>query len=279
MRHGDKQQLHEGQPILVLKNVTAGYKTSNTGLRSLFKKTVVVLNGVNLEVFSGERVAVVGGSGSGKTTLLKVALGLLKPMRGEVLVFGVPIYMVSWRRRVEVTRRIGYVPQDPYKSLNPVLKVGRILTEPLEARGVNRRDAEKAIEEVLNLVKLPKSVLDKTPGDLSGGMRQRVLIARALVGSPKLLLLDEPTSALDVSIQAQIVNLLNEIYSKLRIAMVTVTHDLSVAQYLADRIVVLKNGRVVEDGPFWTVVTSPKTEYVKTLLSSYVKLTENNESH
>lgn len=267
----------ETQPILILRNIVAGYKTSNTSLKSLFKKTIVVLNGIDFEVFPGERVAVVGGSGSGKTTLLRVILGLLKPLHGEVVVFGVPIYRIPWRKRVEVTRKIGYVPQDPYKSLNPILKVKKILAEPLEACGIREEISEKAIEEVLDLVKLPKSVLDMTPGDLSGGMRQRVLIARALVGRPRLLLLDEPTSALDVSIQAQIVNLLNEIYSKLNIAMVTVTHDLSVAQYLADRVVVLREGKVVEEGPFWTVITSPKTDYVKKLVSSYMRLTENDQ--
>lgn len=262
-------------PILEFRNVTAGYKVIGSGFRSLFKRPLIVLNDISFKLYSSERVAIVGESGSGKTTLIKVALGLLKPFKGEVLVFGTPIYRLPWKKRVELTKKIGYVPQDPYRALNPLLKVEQILAEPLEISRLDRDIIKKRIEEIIDLVKLPRSVLGKTPDELSGGMRQRVLIARSLIHRPQLLILDEPTSALDVSIQAQIINLLNEIYSTLKIAMITVTHDLSVAQYLADRVIVIKSGRIEEDGSFWSIVTSPKSEHVKTLVSSYMKLSEN----
>ncbi|MEM1878636.1 MAG: dipeptide/oligopeptide/nickel ABC transporter ATP-binding protein [Desulfurococcaceae archaeon] len=265
----------ETPPILEFRNVVAGYMVVGNGLRSLFKKPLIVLHDVSFKLHSGERVAVVGESGSGKTTLIKVALGLLKPFKGEVLVFGVPIYRLPWRKRVELTRRIGYVPQDPYRALNPTLSIEQILAEPLEALKLDGKEIKRRIEVSLELVRLPKNVLSKVPDELSGGMKQRVLIARALVHKPHLLILDEPTSALDVSIQAQIINLLNEIHSTLGIAMITVTHDLSVAQYLADRVIVIKNGRIEDDGPFWSILESPRSEYVKMLILSYRKLSEN----
>lgn len=259
-------------PVLEFIDVVAGYKIAIGGLRLLLKRPLIVLNGVSFSVPEGHRLAVVGESGSGKTTLVKVALGLLKPFRGEVLVYSTPIYKLPWKDRVKVVKTIGYVPQDPYKALNPLLKVERALLEPLETLNLSEKEAKERVLEALELVKLPKSILEKTPGDLSGGMRQRVLIARALIHRPRLLILDEPTSALDVSIQAQIINLLNEIHSKLKIAMVTVTHDLSVAQYLADDILVLKNGRIVEKGSFEEVISSPRSEYTRTLIASYYKL-------
>ncbi|MEM1803995.1 MAG: dipeptide/oligopeptide/nickel ABC transporter ATP-binding protein [Desulfurococcaceae archaeon] len=265
----------ETPPILEFRNVVAGYMVVGNGLRSLFKKPLIVLHDVSFKLHSGERVAVVGESGSGKTTLIKVALGLLKPFKGEVLVFGVPIYRLPWRKRVELTRRIGYVPQDPYRALNPTLSIEQILAEPLEALKLDGKEIKRRIEVSLELVRLPKNVLSKVPDELSGGMKQRVLIARALVHKPHLLILDEPTSALDVSIQAQIINLLNEIHATLGIAMITVTHDLSVAQYLADRVIVIKNGRIEDDGPFWSILESPRSEYVKMLILSYRKLSEN----
>ncbi|MEM4534938.1 MAG: ATP-binding cassette domain-containing protein, partial [Desulfurococcaceae archaeon] len=153
--------------------------------------------------------------------------------------------------------------------------IEQILAEPLEALKLDGKEIKRRIEVSLELVRLPKNVLSKVPDELSGGMKQRVLIARALVHKPHLLILDEPTSALDVSIQAQIINLLNEIHSTLGIAMITVTHDLSVAQYLADRVIVIKNGRIEDDGPFWSILESPRSEYVKMLILSYRKLSEN----
>jgi ABC-type glutathione transport system ATPase component len=260
-----------------LENVTAGYMVAR-GFRSILKQFVVVLRGVNLRVSYGERVAIIGESGSGKTTLLRVILGLLRPKTGKVIVLGKDIYGVKGRARAEVLKRIGYVPQDPYRSLNPVLKVKDIIKEPLEAYGYSGELIEDRIREVVRLVGLPLNVLDETPEELSGGMRQRVLIARALVAYPKMLLLDEPTSALDVSVQAQIISLLNSIYESFNITMITVTHDLAVAQYLADRVVILKDGQVVEEGEFESILKEPKSEYTRSLVMSYQLLSNMSRS-
>jgi ABC-type glutathione transport system ATPase component len=258
--------------ILELQRVTAGYK-SVKGFKSLIKRVEIVLRDISFTVEKGERVAIIGESGSGKTTILRVILGLLKPISGKVLIYGRDLYSLPSDQRLQILRRIGYVPQDPYKSLNPVLKIKYIVGEPLEAAGVEWRYIGERIREVLKIVGLPQSILNDTAEELSGGMRQRVLIARAIIAEPEILVLDEPTSALDVSIQAQIINLLNSIYNTLKVTMITVTHDLGVAQYLADRLIILKSGKIVEEGSVDEVLRDPKSEYTKSLITSYLQIT------
>lgn len=257
----------EGGAVVELSGVTAGYLTAARGWKSLKRGVNVVLNNVSLRVGDGERVAIIGESGSGKSTLLKVVLGLVKPVRGRVTVLGREIYSLPWGERVRVLRDVGYVPQDPYKALNPSLRVRHSLMEPLEA--LDFRNPEGRVMEVLKLVQLPEDVMDYYPTDLSGGMRQRVLIARAVVHDPEILVLDEPTSALDVSIQAQIINLINYLHEKLNLTVIVVTHDLGVAQYLADRVVILYRGEVVEEGLFEDVLHNPRNDYTKLLIRSY----------
>ncbi|MEM1612261.1 MAG: ATP-binding cassette domain-containing protein [Desulfurococcaceae archaeon] len=258
----------DSSSVVELKGVWAGYKIVWRAM-SIFKRYYVVLKNINLNVRSGERVAIIGESGSGKSTLLKVILGLLKPIRGEVRIHGVSIYQLPWKKRVQTIRKVGYVPQDQYKALNPSLEVKQILAEPLEVLKLDKKTIEQRIKEISKLVGLPSHVLDLTPDELSGGLRQRVLIARALIHEPTVLLLDEPTSALDVSIQAQIINLLNDVYLKLHPTMILVTHDLAVAQYLADRVLIIKDGIIVEEGPLDCVLRSPKSEYARSLVLSY----------
>jgi ABC-type glutathione transport system ATPase component len=258
--------------ILELQRVTAGYK-SIKGFKSLIKRVEIVLRDISFTVEKGERVAIIGESGSGKTTILRVILGLLKPISGKVLIYGKDLYSLPSDQKLQILRRIGYVPQDPYRSLNPVLKIKYIVGEPLEAAGVEWRHIEERASEVLKIVGLPQSILNDTAEELSGGMRQRVLIARAIIAEPEILVLDEPTSALDVSIQAQIINLLNSIYDTFKVTMITVTHDLGVAQYLADRLIILKSGKIVEEGSVDEVLRNPKSEYTKSLITSYLQIT------
>jgi ABC-type glutathione transport system ATPase component len=258
--------------ILELQRVTAGYK-SIKGFKSLIKRVEIVLRDISFTVEKGERVAIIGESGSGKTTILRVILGLLKPISGKVLIYGKDLYSLPSDQKLQILRRIGYVPQDPYRSLNPVLKIKYIVGEPLEAAGVKWRHIEERASEVLKIVGLPQSILNDTAEELSGGMRQRVLIARAIIAEPEILVLDEPTSALDVSIQAQIINLLNSIYDTFKVTMITVTHDLGVAQYLADRLIILKSGKIVEEGSVDEVLRNPKSEYTKSLITSYLQIT------
>jgi ABC-type glutathione transport system ATPase component len=258
--------------IIKLENVTAGYLITPPGIRSLIKTRYIVLKNINLSVNKSERIAIVGSSGSGKTTLLKVILGLLKPFSGRVFIYEYDIYRLPWRERVKILKKIGYVPQDPFKSLNPMLRVKDILREPLEAhviRGYKESKIESKVKSIVKLVGLPEKVLEMYPEELSGGMRQRVLIARALVSEPEVLILDEPTSALDVSVQAQIINLINDIYEQFKPAILLVTHDLSIAQYIADRIIVIENKEIVEEGLIDNVLSNPQSHFMKMAVSSY----------
>lgn len=254
--------------VVELEEVVAGYWVAE-GFRSLRKRLHIVLKGVSLSIGSGERVAIIGESGSGKTTMLRVMLGALPPASGRVRVFGREVYRLPRGERWRITSRIGYVPQDPAKSLNPRLRVADIVVEPLERSKLPKGERLERAREALKKVQLHESVLSYYPTQLSGGMMQRVLIARAVVHDPDLLLLDEPTSALDVSIQAQVINLINAIQRELKCAVVIVTHDLPVAQYLADRAVLLHEGSVVEDCTFDELRENPKSERARQLIRSY----------
>jgi len=254
-------------PMVELEDVTVGYWTTNGS--SIRKRFTPVLKGIQVTVRDGERVAVIGESGSGKTTLLKVMLGILPPVSGRVRVLGHEIYRLPHWQRWKVTSQIGYVPQEPARALNPRLRIRDIVMEPLERFKLTERERDERVKEAIRMVQLHESILDYYPTQLSGGMMQRALIARAIVHDPEILLLDEPTSALDVSIQAQIINLLDAIQRKLECSMITVTHDLPVAQYLADRAVLLHKGTIVEDAPFEELIRSPKSEFAKTLIRSY----------
>lgn len=255
--------------IIELRNVTAGYYVAE-GFKTLKKVFKPVITNINLKVNDGERLAIIGESGSGKTTLLRVILGLLPPLQGDVVVVGERIYRIPARLRWRVTRQIGYVPQDPAKSLNPRLRIADVMAEPLARVDLSEREKTERIKDALRIVQLHELILSYYPSQLSGGMMQRVLIARAIVHDPEMLLLDEPTSALDVSIQAQIIDLLCNIQKKLELAMVTVTHDLPVAQYLADRAVILYRGAIVEEGPLGEIMAHPRSEHARLLITSYL---------
>ena len=257
------------EPVIEIKDLVAGYYVAK-GLKSLFRKFTPILKNISLTIYRGERVAIIGESGAGKTTLIKIILGLLKPEQGEVKILGLKPYNLKGNKKKLLARKIGYVPQDPSRSLNPRLKVKKILYEPLEAMGIDKEEAEKRIIQSLKYVHLHEAVLDYYPDQLSGGMMQRVLIARALVHQPEILILDEPTSALDVSIQAQIINIINEVYEKLKPTMLTVTHDIPVAQYLAEKAIILNNGEIIEQAPFDEIINNPKHPYTRTLIQSYM---------
>ncbi|MCT9932141.1 ABC transporter ATP-binding protein [Planotetraspora sp. A-T 1434] len=212
------------------------------------------LAGVDLELLAGESVAVVGESGSGKTTLARCVAGLERPDTGRVVFHG----------SAAGPRRLQMVFQDPYSALNPGLSVGTSLAEALAAAGRPRSE----VSELLELVGLPAAYARRRPKALSGGERQRVAIARALAPRAGLLVCDEPVSALDVSVQAQVLNLLADLRRELGLTLLFITHDLAVARQIADRIYVMRHGRVVEAGPVTSVLDSPAHEYTRRLLAS-----------
>jgi oligopeptide/dipeptide ABC transporter ATP-binding protein len=231
----------------------------------------LVLSGVNLKVWPGEIIGLVGETGSGKTTLARTIVGLARPRRGRVLFDGTEISGLrgTARRRDRRTGHIQLVFQDPLRSLDPDLTVGDIVGEGLQIRGgLSAKEIDERVEEALAKVGLDTALRYRQPGQISGGQRQRASIARALAAGPKLLLLDEPVSALDASNRNYILRLLAELRDSLGLPIVVISHDLSSLAGIADRVVVLYRGRIVEDGPVGQVFTRPRHPYTALLLAS-----------
>jgi peptide/nickel transport system ATP-binding protein len=229
-------------------------------------KELRAVDGVDMVLKRGEMLAIVGESGCGKTTLSRMMLGLLPPSSGEILFDGVPIQSIG---RNEIARRVQPVFQDPYSSLNPRKTLAQIIALPLEVHGIGRREERRArVEELMELVGLARRLIYAYPSQLSGGQRQRVAIARALAMSPEVVICDEPTSALDVSVQAQILNLLQDLRRELNLTFVIVSHNLAVVEHMADRVAVMYLGRVIEAGPTGEIFAQPRHPYTQTLLDS-----------
>jgi len=230
-----------------------------------------VLAGVGLKVWPGEIIGLVGETGSGKTTLARTVVGLARPRSGRVLFDGTEISRLrgAARRRERRTGRIQLVFQDPLRSLDPDLTVGDIVGEGLAIRGgLSAAEIRSRVADALAVVGLSAELASRQPGQVSGGQRQRVSIARALAGDPKLLLLDEPVSALDASNRNYILRLLAGLRDSLSLPIVIISHDLSSLAGIADRVVVLYRGRIVEDGPVEQVFASPRHPYTALLIAS-----------
>ncbi len=223
----------------------------------------LAVDGVSLEIQEGECLALVGESGSGKTTLARAALGLQTISAGEVRLMGPAI---EGTRRGQASE-IGIVWQDPYASLDPRWTIGRIIEEP----GALAR-IEVNVPALMEEVGLDPSLQSRYPHQLSGGQRQRVAIARAIALKPKVLICDEPTAALDLSVQAQILNLLKDLLRMEQLTCLYISHDLATVRYIADRVAVLKSGRLVESGPIQKVFEDPQESYTRELLSSAPRL-------
>jgi len=230
-----------------------------------------VLSGVDLKVWPGEIVGLVGETGSGKTTLARTVVGLVRPRRGRV-VFGETVVSGLRGGALRRERRRGHVQlvfQDPLRSLDPDLTVAQIVGEGLAIRGgIGAKEMRARVEDALAKVGLDAGLLSRTPGQISGGQRQRVSIARALATNPELLLCDEPVSALDASNRNYILRLLGELRDNLNLPIVIISHDLSSLAGIADRVVVLYRGRIVEDGPVGQVFSAPKHPYTALLMAS-----------
>jgi ABC-type glutathione transport system ATPase component len=247
--------------LLEVGDLTVNYHRRGRGAAALRE--------VSLDIRPGETVALVGESGSGKSTLGRAVLGLTPASGGTITFDGEDITRAPVRRRIELSRSIQAVFQDPNGSLNPARTVGQTLAEPLlvhERPG--RPGAAARIEEVLDQVGLPASAARKYPRQFSGGQRQRIAIARALVMRPRLIVCDEPVSALDLSVQAQILNLFMRLQRETGVSYLFISHDLAVVRHLADRLVVLFRGEVVERGDTGDLYGRPSHDYTRRLLSA-----------
>ncbi len=227
------------------------------------------LQHVSFDVYPGQTLAIVGESGSGKSTTLRIALGLEQATEGRVIFDGRDVTKLSWSEFRPLRQRMQLVQQNPFAALDPRMTIFESVIEPLVSFGRLRgRELEQAARKLMERVHLPVAFLDRLPRELSGGQRQRVAIARALSLQPELLLLDEPVSALDVSVQAQILDLLGELQAELGLAYLLVSHDLAVVASVAHHVLVLRDGKVVEQGATDEVFNSPQAAYTQELLAA-----------
>ncbi|HEX5593573.1 MAG TPA: ATP-binding cassette domain-containing protein [Solirubrobacterales bacterium] len=230
---------------------------------------VRAVDGISFSVQRGETLGLVGESGSGKSTACRAVLQLIEPTSGSVKFEGREIAGLGRRAMRPLRREMQMIFQDPYASLNPRKRIGQIVGDPLKLQGVARgSELRREVQSLLERVGLSSEHYNRFPHEFSGGQRQRIGIARALALKPKLVICDEPVSALDVSIQAQIVNLLDDLQDELGLAYLIVAHDIGVVRHISDRIAVMNDGKIVEQGTADQVCEQPKDEYTKKLLAA-----------
>ena len=270
-REARHEKIYGHPPLLVVKDL---YKTYHKSGRWLSSSTEVkAVNGVNFELYEGENMGLVGESGCGKSTLSKVLLGLEPATKGEVWYKGQDITQLSSKQFKHLRSDIQLIFQDPFSSLNPRLSIGEAIVEPMLVHGIahSKTQAQQTACELLERVGLSAAHFHRYPHEFSGGQRQRIGIARTIALQPKIVICDESVSALDVSVQAQVLNLLNDLKADFNFTYLFISHDLAVVKYMADQLLVMRDGEIVEHGNADMVYAEPQQSYTKALIAAIPK--------
>ncbi len=257
-----------GHPLLEVRGLVKHFPVGR-GWFSSSRGVVRAVDGVSLHLKAGETLGLVGESGSGKTTTGRCILRLVEPTAGEVAFRRENILAFGRKRMRETRREMQIIFQDPFSSLNPRMRIGTIVAEPLAIhRIVPRPQRRERVAQLLKRVGLEPDMMNRYPHEFSGGQRQRIGVARAIALNPSLIIADEPVSALDVSVQAQVVNLLQDLQEEYSMAYLFIAHDLSVVEHISDRVAVMYKGKIVEEAPRDRIYADPKHPYTRALLSS-----------
>ncbi len=270
---GRAAQLDAAPEFLRVRDLVASYRVG--GLAQLWRRPKIAVQSLSFSLKRGECLGVVGESGSGKTTLARCLVRLHKDCTGSILLDGTELMTPTGARLRKLRRRFQMVFQDPYSSLNPALSIERTLLEPLIVHGLHAGRHGERVLELLDAVGLSASTLERSPAEFSGGQRQRIAIARALAVEPELLICDESVSALDVSVQAQILNLIKDLQKQFGLTLIFISHDLSVIRFLADQVLVMADGAVVEHGGCESVYQNPQHPITRSLLAAVPRGLEN----
>ncbi len=257
------------KPLLVVQGLSKMFSGGAGQMAVRQQQSIWAVKDVFLSVGVGETLGIVGESGSGKTTLARCILQLIRPTAGTVLFNDLNLTELRGARLRSIRANLGMIFQDPYSSLNSRWPIERIISDPLIVNRIStKKERIERVRRLLEEVNLPDFYRTRFPGQLSGGERQRVAIARALALEPKLVFCDEPTSSLDVSVQAQILNLLQEIQGRSGVSFIFISHNMAIVRQISDRIAVMRYGRVVEEGDVDQVFSYPKNEYTQVLIES-----------
>ena len=257
------------QPVLKIEGLKKHFATTPGGAFSKSKATVKAVDGIDLEIYPGQTIGLVGESGCGKTTAGRTILKLYEPTAGTITFEGRDITKLSPKEMKPLRSQMQMIFQDPFASLNPRHTVGTLIGAAFEIQGITPEGGVEAeVQRLMKRVGLNPEHINRYPHEFSGGQRQRIGVARAIALKPKLIVADEPVSALDVSIQAQVVNLLEDLQDEFNMAYIFVAHDLSVVQHISDRVIVMYLGKVMEEAEKVDLFTHPRHPYTKALLSA-----------